>query len=56
MAGVALWAWHAPVLCNAALAREDIHIAEHLCFMVTAAIFKIDAPCAGRRKEGVSQK
>lgn len=51
VAMVALWAWHAPALYNAALASEDIHIAEHLCFMVTAAIFwwPILSPLAGSR-------
>jgi cytochrome c oxidase assembly factor CtaG len=34
-----LWVWHLPVLYNAALANENIHIAEHLCFMVTGTIF-----------------
>lgn len=34
-----LWLWHWPRLFDAALANEDIHIVEHLCFMVTATIF-----------------
>lgn len=32
-------AWHIPVLYNAALANEDVHIAQHLMFLVTATIF-----------------
>jgi len=35
----ALWVWHLPVLYNAALADENIHIVEHLCFLVSATIF-----------------
>jgi putative membrane protein len=32
-------AWHLPVLYNAALANDNIHIVEHLCFMVAGTIF-----------------
>jgi putative membrane protein len=31
--------WHLPVFYNAALANENIHIAQHLTFLVTATIF-----------------
>jgi cytochrome c oxidase assembly factor CtaG len=31
--------WHAPILFDAALDNEYIHILEHLCFMVSATIF-----------------
>jgi len=34
-----LWAWHAPVLYNATLADEDVHIVEHLCFLVSSTIY-----------------
>jgi cytochrome c oxidase assembly factor CtaG len=34
-----VWAWHAPGLYNAALANENIHTLEHLCFLVTGTIF-----------------
>jgi putative membrane protein len=34
-----LWLWHLPSLYNAALGDEDVHILEHLCFLVTATIF-----------------
>ncbi len=38
--GVAtLWAWHSPVLYNAALADENVHLAEHLSFVVSATVF-----------------
>lgn len=45
-----LWAWHIPALYNAALADERIHILEHLCFLVTAAIFWW--PVVGRSAAG----
>jgi cytochrome c oxidase assembly factor CtaG len=35
----AVWAWHLPVLYNAALADENVHLAEHLTFLVSAVIF-----------------
>ena len=34
-----LWIWHLPILYNAALADENIHILQHLSFLVTATIF-----------------
>jgi cytochrome c oxidase assembly factor CtaG len=34
-----LWVWHLPVLYNATLASERIHITEHLSFLVTGVIF-----------------
>lgn len=34
-----LWIWHLPVLYNATLADERIHIFEHLTFLVTGVIF-----------------
>jgi cytochrome c oxidase assembly factor CtaG len=34
-----LFAWHLPAFYNAALANEDLHIFEHLCFLVAATIF-----------------
>ncbi len=36
---VTLAAWHVPILYNAALADENIHVLEHLCFLVSATIF-----------------
>jgi cytochrome c oxidase assembly factor CtaG len=36
---VTLFAWHIPALYNAALADENVHIVEHLAFLVTAVIF-----------------
>ncbi|HVA88859.1 MAG TPA: cytochrome c oxidase assembly protein, partial [Chloroflexota bacterium] len=33
-----LWIWHAPVLYDAALQYEGIHIAQHLSFLVTSAM------------------
>jgi putative membrane protein len=34
-----LWLWHAPPLYNATLASEQVHILEHLSFLVTWTIF-----------------
>ncbi|MBK8129132.1 MAG: cytochrome c oxidase assembly protein [bacterium] len=34
-----IWVWHIPALYNATLADEQIHILEHVLFMVTAVIF-----------------
>lgn len=39
LAFVTMAAWHVPALYNAALANEDIHILQHLMFLVTATIF-----------------
>ena len=36
---VALWTWHMPVLFDAALADEGVHIAQHSCFLVSALFF-----------------
>jgi putative membrane protein len=36
---VALWAWHIPVLYEAALGARGIHILEHLSFLGTAILF-----------------
>ncbi|MBN9387344.1 MAG: cytochrome c oxidase assembly protein [Chloroflexi bacterium] len=34
-----LWVWHIPALYNAALVDHNLHIFEHLSFLVTAVIF-----------------
>ncbi len=40
LAGIgAMAAWHTPLLFNAALANEPLHIAQHFCFLVTGTIF-----------------
>ncbi len=36
---LALWAWHMPVLYEAALAHEPVHVLEHASFLGTAALF-----------------
>ena len=48
---VTLYAWHLPVLYNAALADERIHIAQHLSFLITGTIFwwPVMSPLEGRR-------
>jgi cytochrome c oxidase assembly factor CtaG len=35
----ALWAWHAPPLFNRALGHPSWHVAQHLCFLVSALLF-----------------
>ncbi len=39
LAMLTLWIWHWPPLYNDTLASENVHIFEHLCFLVTATIF-----------------
>lgn len=34
-----MWAWHAPVLYEAALGDARIHVVEHLCFLGSATLF-----------------
>jgi len=34
-----MWLWHVPVLYNAALEYESIHIVEHVCFLVASLVF-----------------
>ena len=48
---VTLWVWHLPVMYNATLLNENIHIIEHLSFLVTATIFwwPVLAPLPERR-------
>ena len=36
---LALWIWHLPALYDAALANESLHVLQHLCFFLTAALF-----------------
>ena len=44
-------AWHLPALFNAALANDELHILQHLSFLVTGTIFwwPVLAPVEGRR-------
>jgi cytochrome c oxidase assembly factor CtaG len=35
----AIWVWHVPVLFDAALANEGVHIAQHSCFLGSALFF-----------------
>lgn len=39
LAVITLWVWHAPALYDLAVADENVHILQHLCFLVTATIF-----------------
>jgi putative membrane protein len=34
-----LWAWHLPVLFNASLLHEGVHVAQHVSFLGTALLF-----------------
>jgi cytochrome c oxidase assembly factor CtaG len=36
---ITLWVWHLPALYNAALADENVHLAEHLCFLISSFVF-----------------
>jgi putative membrane protein len=36
---IAIWVWHVPVLFEAALADEAVHIAQHSCFLGSALFF-----------------
>ena len=36
---LALWAWHLPLLYDAAVAQPAVHVLEHVCFLVTAVCF-----------------
>ncbi len=52
LAGIlVLYAWHLPVLYNAALASETVHIFQHLSFLVTSTMFwwPILSPVKDRR-------
>ncbi|EJB06096.1 putative membrane protein [Rhizobium leguminosarum bv. trifolii WSM597] len=37
--GAAIWAWHAPVLFDAAIESFPLHRLQHLCFFMTAILF-----------------
>jgi cytochrome c oxidase assembly factor CtaG len=37
--GIAMWAWHAPALFDAALEHRWVHIAQHASFIVTSLLF-----------------
>lgn len=51
---VALWAWHVPVLFNAALANEAVHVAQHSCFFISALFFWWSAFARGAWHGGAS--
>jgi putative membrane protein len=50
----ALWAWHVPALYDAAVANRATHILEHLCFLLTAALFWWALLHRGRSGYGVA--
>jgi cytochrome c oxidase assembly factor CtaG len=45
----ALWAWHVPPLYEAAIDNRGIHVLEHLCFLLTSAMFWWSVLHGGRR-------
>jgi putative membrane protein len=36
---ITLWVWHIPLLYDAALAHENVHVLQHVCFFSTATLF-----------------
>jgi putative membrane protein len=52
---LALWLWHAPVLFDASLAHEGVHIAQHACFLGAALLLWWSVLGRGtRRPDGAS--
>ena len=51
---IALWLWHVPLLFEAALASEAVHIAQHACFLGTALLFWWSVFDRGRRDSGAA--
>lgn len=39
LATAALWAWHLPAAYDLALSNQAVHLAQHLCFLLTAVLF-----------------
>ena len=51
---VALWVWHAPVLFDAAVAHEGVHIVQHASFLATALLFWWSVLAPARQPTGRS--
>ena len=51
---IALWAWHIPVLFEAALASRGVHILQHASFFATALLFWWSVFDRGRRNAGAA--
>ena len=53
---VVMWAWHAPLLFDAALENSGLHIVQHACFFLSALLFwwAMLHPRGGRSGYGVS--
>jgi cytochrome c oxidase assembly factor CtaG len=49
-----IWAWHAPVLFDAALAHPWLHILQHISFLVSAVLFWYAIRSAPRDRLGLS--
>ena len=51
---IALWAWHMPVLFDAALADYAVHIVQHSCFLASALFFWWSIFARGARRGGAA--
>jgi cytochrome c oxidase assembly factor CtaG len=53
---VTLWVWHIPALYDGALRNEELHIFQHMTFLVTSAIFwwPVVTPVCERRMNGIA--
>jgi putative membrane protein len=49
-----IWAWHVPVLFDAALANPWLHILQHIGFLVSAVLFWYAILSAPRDRSGIS--
>jgi putative membrane protein len=48
-----LWGWHAPVLYQAAVRNEAVHVTEHLCLFGTSfALWRLVVGAPGRHRPG----
>ena len=47
-----LWLWHAPVLFEAAVANEGVHILQHLSFILSALLFWVAVLDRDQRRHG----
>jgi cytochrome c oxidase assembly factor CtaG len=50
-----MWAWHVPVLYDAALEHSTVHVLEHVCFMTAGLLYwwHLLSPLRSRVRQGV---
>ncbi len=48
----AMWAWHAPVLYDAAVRHQAVHVAEHLTYLTAGCLFWWAATAGPHRRHG----